>query len=211
MVGFLNAHGTPLVISGQFLSLSFDGEDDVAALENAGLIVFPDVDLEGSFMEHLSSEDEELLLCENVELDHSGVVNLDSPDNPYRDFDPQMEETFYSSLLLGSDYDWDDRLGTPEKIARWIQMRYDDNDTADAHLPRFSGRNRTNLVLTSENPIFENSFKWDHVRGKEHRQPGGWRRYSDRGRERMSIKHVSPASAHRYSAQEYMGGITIFG
>ena len=159
MVGFLNAHGTsPCIFGGEFLDLSIVEDGDRAPRNQVGF--------------KMTTLDDDLPL---------------KPEP----FDPRFNETEWSSMLLGADYD--DRPNLD--IAAWIQARYATeialNDTigytpiqhveqttrsSDA-TPSFRGQTRTNVTKTQECLIRKN-YRSDHLRGKAHRQPGGWKRYA---------------------------------
>lgn len=47
-------------------------------------------------------------------------------DDGFEPFDEDLDDTFWSSLLLGSDYDWDDALCSQADIEQWVHARYND-------------------------------------------------------------------------------------
>lgn len=110
-----------------------------------------------------------------------------SNDNELGDFgeifDPYLEETFWSSLMLGSDYDWDDEPN--EDVIAWVHERYADvirlNDeigyqSRSAEVIPFTailvGRKRENIRRPhwSDKRVWRESINYDHLRGKAHRK-----------------------------------------
>lgn len=99
MSGFLNANGTSLGLYGQFISLNMS--DDEAA-EWAGvesLAIYDPFDEERIAHEidiHESDGDTDLFGIELVELDTTGIIDLDAEDNPHRDFHPiYFDDNYY--------------------------------------------------------------------------------------------------------------------
>ena len=101
----------------------------------------------------------DLSLVPDDEIRVGKVSVLDLPDNSSpaeaEPFDHNFEETFWSSLLIGADYDWDNE--PEEDPLDWVQRRYADvillNDelgyqrqTTEAlsFTTTFIGRSRTN-------------------------------------------------------------------
>lgn len=128
----------------------------------------------------------DLSLVEDDEFRRRKVSVLDLPDHSSpietEPFDHQFEETFWSSLMLGDDYDWDD---TPtETAADWVARRYADVIELNDQLgyrrassgvvsltPTLVGRSRLNVrkrhwsetkMLRDMNP------HRDRLRGKAH-------------------------------------------
>lgn len=115
------------------------------------------------------------------------------------EIDEQLEETFWSSLMLGSDYDWSEELHTEAEIAAWVAERYSDviginaavgfkpiNVSIDkpvaeivlAHNDNQSAEYDLHPLEHTPRP-FDSDFRGYNLnRGKEHRLPGGWKRYA---------------------------------
>lgn len=103
---------------------------------------------------------------------------------PFDEEDDDFEETFWSSLLLGADYDWDDDLSSPEKIEAWVQTRYTDVIQLNADIgyikkpieatsftPSFIGRSRLNVQRrhwSDRKTLRQNNPNQDKLRGKAH-------------------------------------------
>lgn len=103
MTGFLKPHGTSMALYGHFVSLSCENEDDVAALESAGLITHPDVD-QKVFEDELD-DDSDVIFCERVKLDSTGIIDLDHLDNPHRNFNPHTWDDWNGEWVPNAEFD----------------------------------------------------------------------------------------------------------
>ncbi len=109
----------------------------------------------------LSEDDESSeyeLSTDQVSIYELAPSNDDEEDFDHT-FDEELEQTVMSSLLLGSDYDWDD--GLQVDIKDWLHKRYGDvirlNDEFGYQTqtpPAFYGRNRTNVGILPEEEVF---------------------------------------------------------
>lgn len=139
MTGFLNAHGTSMALYGHFVSLSCETDDDVAALENAGLITFPNVDCE-VFEDEL--DDNNILYCELAKLDNTGRADL--MKSPYWDFGVESEPVQYADMK-----EWYYATMSDEEAERLAakaaaKMATKEFEAADRYLPS-SSSNRTHM------------------------------------------------------------------
>lgn len=97
---------------------------------------------------------------EELSTDHVSIYEL-APSYDHEAFeshDEDLEQTVWSSFLLGSDYDWDD--GLEVDIREWLYERYGDviawNDEfgfRPSPHPSFHGRNRLNVGALSETEV----------------------------------------------------------
>lgn len=130
----------------------------------------------------------DLSIVHDDERPRGKVGVLELPDNDdslfattEEPFDYDFEEIFWSSLMLGADYDWDD---APEETpAEWVARRYADviqlneqfgyvpASNVVSFAPSFIGQSRNNIrshhwserkSLRHQNP------NRDHLRGKAH-------------------------------------------
>ncbi|MBP6924037.1 MAG: hypothetical protein KBC62_00170 [Candidatus Pacebacteria bacterium] len=153
MTGFLSDHGTsPCLFQGKFLDFSII-EDDEIHVGRTNVLDFPYT----SFP-------------------------IESIEDEVEPFDHNFEETFWSSLMLGADYDWDDQPG--EDIVDWVQRRYADvihlNNEIGYRRPTaeiisftiaYAGRSRTNVRdhhWSERRELKRWNPNRDHLRGKAH-------------------------------------------
>lgn len=180
MTGFLNSHGSSMGLYGQFISLESENDDDVAALENAGLITYHDFE-----QESLDKSDEDLtyedaVRIELVTLDSTGIIDVNAEDNPYRDFGRHYIE---SDSSYGND-----------------------NYYYVTDMPSFSSNHEKRRLnyWEAEEKWFR---KW---RNRHSRKPANWRdtdgrRYRKDATNRWSIRHAQVAMVDAYCLehQEY--------
>jgi hypothetical protein len=161
MTGFLNVHGTSMALYGHFISLSCETDDDVAALENAGLITFPDVDRE-VFEDELDDERNDILYCELIKLNNTGRADL--MKCPYWDFGVESEPVQYSDIkewyyATMSDEEAE-RLAAEAEVEMAAEQLERELKEADVFMPSFSS-NRDKRLLTyleAEDHWFRSNF-----------------------------------------------------
>ena len=145
MTGYLNAHGTSMALYGHFVSLTCENDDDVAALENAGLITFPDVDRE-VFEDELDDEHNDILYCELIRLDNTGRADL--MKCPYGDFGVESEPVQYADMkewyyATMSDEEAE-RLAAKAAAKMAAKQLEEELEAVDRYLPS-SSSNRTHM------------------------------------------------------------------
>jgi hypothetical protein len=105
---------------------------------------------------------EDIVALELVELDSTGIINLDADSNPHREFDydvfwEEIDDSTGTALLV-----YHDKLGTMRWCFDHDEYPYIDRDNGKFDknfMPSFSSRNRTNVGVVH---CYSDHFTWPH-------------------------------------------------
>ena len=146
-----------------------------------------------------------------------------------------LQETFYESLLLGADYDWDDDLRCESDIAVWVQTRYAErieemDEAGGYHLeagPMATSDETNQVAQAVETELFDPSFygavtrvkylrydfdaKQDFKRTRNHTKPRGWKRHASAKRHgRDTIRTLPVWLIPGYTAERFLTENALF-